>query len=101
MPDCSISARDVWHRSRTSGRVAPVENFSGGNNLESLTLAADGDRLLAREGYGWTFLRDRDGSRQLLGQNLGTHPKWHPDSRRFLGTGSSGVRVELLKGHAD
>ena len=55
--------------------------------MKSLILATDGDRLLVGEGYGWTFLRDRDGSTQpLLGQHFTQVPAWHPDSRRFLGS---------------
>ena len=45
----------------------------------------DGQRLLAREGAGWTFVRGRDAQdRRLLGQHLGQTAQWHPDSR-FLG----------------
>ncbi len=73
--------------------MTSVENLSQGNVIGSLTLASDGERLLTQEGYGWTFLRDRDGSRHLLGQYLGTRPQWHPDSRRFLsGVDMFGVR---------
>lgn len=53
--------------------------------MTSLTLAPDGDRLLVGDGYGWTFLRDRDGSRRLLERELDEHCEWHPDSRRFIG----------------
>ena len=77
------------------GRVAPVENYSNGNRIDSLTLAPDGDRLLAREGEGWTFLRERDGSHQLLGQNLGYRPQWLPDARRFLSNSESINQVGL------
>jgi len=79
----------------SSGRVAPVEKYSNGNYIDSLTLAPDGDRLLAREGYGWTFLRERDGSRQLLGQHLGYRPQWLSDARRFLSTSEDFFRVGL------
>jgi serine/threonine protein kinase len=68
-----------------TGRIGTLEPFSNGNAIVSLAVAPDGDSLLAREGYGWTFLRDRDGNRRFLGQALGNFPQWHPDARRFLG----------------
>jgi WD40 repeat protein/formylglycine-generating enzyme required for sulfatase activity len=77
-----------------TGRVSPPENFSNGNGIDFLALAPDGDRLLAYEGYGWTVLREQDGSRRILGQHLPTRPVWHPDSRRFLGASYAfGVRA--------
>ena len=69
-----------------TGTFGPLENFSNGNNVAFLNTSPDGQRLLAREKYGWTFVRGRDAQdRRLLGQHLGQTAQWHPDSRRFLG----------------
>ncbi|MCX7422119.1 MAG: hypothetical protein NT013_21615, partial [Planctomycetia bacterium] len=69
-----------------TGTFGPLENFSNGNAVASLFGSPDGQRLLARDGYGWTFVRGRDAQdRRLLGQHLGRTAQWHPDSRRFLG----------------
>ena len=72
-----------------TGTFSPMEDFSNGNVIRSLAVSSDG-QLLARENYGWTFLRtigaDGSPSRRLLGHGLGEYPVWHPDSRRFLGT---------------
>jgi len=58
--------------------------------IDSLAVSPDGQHLLARENYGWTYLRtigaDGASSRRLLGCFLGNYPVWHPDSRRFLGS---------------
>jgi WD40 repeat protein/formylglycine-generating enzyme required for sulfatase activity len=75
-----------------TGRWSPPESFSSGNGIGALALAADGDRLLGRENYNWTILRDRDGSHRILGQYLPSYPVWHPDARRFLGESAFGVR---------
>jgi serine/threonine protein kinase/WD40 repeat protein/formylglycine-generating enzyme required for sulfatase activity len=74
----------------TTGRVGPLESFTNGNLIESLSLSPGGDRLLVGEGYGWIFLRDEErGQKTLLGQNLGQReyrgPQWFPDGRRFAG----------------
>jgi serine/threonine protein kinase/WD40 repeat protein/formylglycine-generating enzyme required for sulfatase activity len=69
-----------------TGRFGPLENFTNGNFVTFLNPSPDGQRLLTREGYGWTFVRGRDAQdRRLLGQHLGVTAQWHPDSRRFLG----------------
>ncbi|MBI1311729.1 SUMF1/EgtB/PvdO family nonheme iron enzyme [bacterium] len=90
----SADSRRLWIALNTSivsldvesGTFGPLENFSNGNAVASLFPSPDGQRLLAREGYGWTFVRGRDAQdRRLLGQRLGTTAQWHPDSRRFLG----------------
>ena len=68
------------------GTFGPKENFSNGNVVTFLNTSPDGQRLLARELYGWTFVRGRDAQdRRLLGQYLGQTAQWHPDSHRFLG----------------
>ncbi|MFO0881758.1 MAG: SUMF1/EgtB/PvdO family nonheme iron enzyme [Gemmataceae bacterium] len=70
----------------TTGRSSGWDNVSNGNLIHAITQAADGDRMLVREGYGWTFLRDAfTAEKRLLGQWLGARPAWHPDARRFLG----------------
>ncbi len=87
--------QDAAQLDTETGRVSPPVNFSNGNLIESIALAADGDSLLVGEGYGWTFLRDRDGTRRLLGQHLGAHhglTQWHPDARRFVGVTQFGLR---------
>jgi len=71
-------------------QVGPLESFTNGNLIESLSLSPGGDRLLVGEGYGWMFLRDEErGQKTLLGQNLGQWynrgPQWLPDGRRFVG----------------
>ena len=83
-----------------TGRYSAPENFGNGNAVAGVAAAPDGDRLLARENYGWTFLRDRDGRRRrLLGQSLGMQPRWHPDARRFLGSeGAAGLRAFDTRG---
>ena len=69
-----------------TGTFGPLENFSNGYIPTFLNTSPDGQRLLVREGYGWTFVRGRDAQdRRLLGQHLGQTAQWHPDSRRFLG----------------
>ncbi|MBC7816577.1 MAG: hypothetical protein IAG10_06795 [Planctomycetaceae bacterium] len=69
-----------------TGTFGPMENFSNGNTVGFLNMSPDGQRLLAREGGNWTFVRGRDAQdRRLLGQHLGQTAQWHPDSRRFLG----------------
>lgn len=73
-----------------NGQFSPMENFSNGNVIDSLAISVDGKQMIARENYGWTFLRtigaDGSPSRRLLGQRLGRYPVWHPDGRRFLGS---------------
>ena len=70
-----------------NGKFGPLENFSNGAPTVFLNTSPDGQRLLVRENYGWTFVRGRDAQdRRLLGQRLvGETAHWHPDSRRFLG----------------
>ncbi len=69
-----------------TGTFGPLAVFTNGNFVTFLNTSPDGQRLLAREGYGWTFVRGRDAQdRRLLGQHLGQTAQWHPDSRRFLG----------------
>lgn len=77
----------------STGRVSQVDNFSNGNAVVGLALAPDGDRLLVNENSGWLLLRNRDGTRLVLGQFPGISPKWHSDSRRILSGGyaSNGV----------
>jgi hypothetical protein len=87
------AGREVWVSFGTqvarldvkTGRVSPLENFSNGNLIKSFALAPGDDRLLVREGYGWNFLRQRNGTRRTLGQWLGERPMWLPDGRRYLG----------------
>ncbi|MCX7423815.1 MAG: SUMF1/EgtB/PvdO family nonheme iron enzyme, partial [Planctomycetia bacterium] len=81
-----------------TGTFGPLEIFTG-VSVTYLNTSPDGQRLLAREGYGWTFVRGRDAQdRRLLGQHLGHTAQWHPDSRRFLGSewyyGTVGFDVE-------
>jgi len=68
------------------GTVGIPEYFSNGNIVGFVNASPDGQRLLAREQYGWTYVRGRDAAdRNLLGRFLGINAQWHPDSRRFLG----------------
>jgi WD40 repeat protein/formylglycine-generating enzyme required for sulfatase activity len=69
-----------------TGTFGPMEKFSNGNTVISVTASPDGQWLLSRELYNWTIVRGRDAQdRRLLGQFLGSSTQWHPDSRRFLG----------------
>ncbi len=73
-----------------SGTFGPMERFSNGAGPTFLNASPDGQRLLVREGYGWTYLRGAEADdRPLLGQLLGETVQWLPDSRRFVGSESS------------
>jgi WD40 repeat protein len=84
----------------STGQFSPMEDFSNGNSITSLAVALDGQKLLASESYGWTFLRtigpDGSPSRRLLGNGLGWYPVWHPDSRRFLGSSRHEARGDIV-----
>ncbi len=103
----AADGRGLWVTSDThaalldtaTGRYGAPENFSNGNAVAGIAAAPDGDSLLAREHYGWTFLRGRDGRRRLLGQSLGMLPQWRPDARRFIGSESAaGLRAFDTRG---
>jgi serine/threonine protein kinase/WD40 repeat protein/formylglycine-generating enzyme required for sulfatase activity len=71
-------------------RFESLESLSNGGLLNSLSLSPDGTKLLGREGYGWTVLRDLEKPEtRNLRQHLGWHPIWLPDSRRFVGSEKS------------
>jgi WD40 repeat protein len=68
-----------------TGRTVASENFeNAGASNESLAISPDGKRLLLREGYGWTMLRNGADDRRILGWNLGIDHTWLPDGRRFV-----------------
>ncbi len=103
----SLDGRDVWLSSgiyvvrvdTRTGRMWPPEPFTNGNVADALFPAPDGDHLLVTEKYNWSFLRDHEGGRRLLGQFLGSATPifsgdqvWHPDARRFICRGQLGIR---------
>ena len=90
----SADSRELWIVLSThavplevaTGRFGSMVNLSKGNALGSLALSPDGDRLVGREGYGWTILHDLPANRRHgLGRNLGWDPQWLPDGRRMFG----------------
>lgn len=88
--------KEVWvaldrHAARlnlATGKFSPLERFSHvmqSHPVDSLALSPDGSRLLARDGFDWTFLWDnKSGGRITLGRHLGFAPAWHPDGARIL-----------------